>query len=62
MVSFIFALLLVTTNSRETWEMPCHWISELIAFQAAFPVPWNLNELGTGPELASNVGDRALFT
>lgn len=62
MVSFIFVLFLVTTNPRETWEVAFHWIGELIAFQAAFPVPRNLSELGTGPELASNLGDRALFT
>lgn len=51
---FCFVLLLVTTNSEETWEVACPWITELIAFQAALPVPRNLNELGLGRELASN--------
>lgn len=59
---FCFVLLLVTTNSEETWEVACPWITELIAFQAALPVPRNLNELGLGQELESNSGDRALFT
>lgn len=59
---FCFVLLLVTTNSEETWEVACPWITEPVAFQAALPVPRNLNELGPGPELASNSGDRAPFT
>lgn len=58
---FSFLLLLVITNSRETWEIACYWSTELIVFQAVLPVPRNLNELGTGPELASN-SDTALFT
>lgn len=58
---FSFVLLVVTTNSRETWEIACYWSRELRVFRAVL-VPRNLNELGIGPELASNPGDRELFT
>lgn len=58
---FSFVLLVVTTNSGEPWEIACYWSTELIVFRAVL-VPRNLNALGTGPELASNLGDRELFT